>query len=329
MGSNRMIWGYAEPPPSGDRYAMPTLRRSISSLSALATFEAAARLGGFTLAAAELGVTQAAVSRQIKLLEQDLRVPLFVRGHRRVTLTAPGEALAAAVSGAFGRISDVVEAIRQPVAAGTVTIGATLAFSHFWLLPRLPAFRAAHPDIKLRLLGDDTPSDLRRDRLDIAIRYGSPPFEDGESVASAADEVFAVCSPVLRDLLPPEVDGAAFLDLPLIASDWLEPTWLTWRRWARHVGLGPAVARASDQSRLRFNHYADTIQAALAGEGVALGWATLLSRLLAEGRLVRLGALSFTPAERYHVLVPAGRQPGPGVRAVLDWIVAEFATGMA
>ncbi|EKX57496.1 Glycine cleavage system transcriptional activator [Rhodobacter sp. AKP1] len=299
---------------------MLPLRRSIPSLGALATFEAAARLESFTLAANELGVTQAAVSRQIKLLETDLNTSLFLRAHRRVVLTPEGAALAATVTGAFGRMAEMIETIRQPLAPDTVTVRASLAFSHFWLLPRLADFRALHPDVKLKLVAEDATGDLRKERVDLAIRYSRPPFEDGRSVADHRDEVFPVCSPALLERLGLEAATADPRSLPLIASDSVNPAWLTWKSWARSLGLDPALARASDASRLRFNHHTDSIQAAINGEGVALGWALLLSRLLAEGRLVRVGQTSLVPEDRYHVLVPFGREPSPACRALLDWI---------
>lgn len=304
---------------------MTSLRRSVQSISALTTFEAAARLGGFTLAANELGVSQAAVSRQIKLLEADLNTPLFLRAHRRVTLTPAGEALAGALSSAFGRVAEVIETIRRPTFPGTVTVGATLAFSHFWLLPRLAAFRAIHPEVRLRLVAEDSSSDLRHDRLDLAIRYGTGTFEGASSLASLQDEVFPVCSPSLRT--DRGLDGSVerLVAAPLLASDWLDPSWLSWRQWARLAGLGPALGRASDMSSLRFNHYTDTIQAAITGEGVALGWSRLLSGPLAEGKLVRACDRSVWPAERYHLLVPADREANGAARKVLDWLIQTFA----
>lgn len=304
---------------------MTSLKRSVQSISALTTFEAAARLGGFTLAANELGVSQAAVSRQIKLLETDLNTPLFLRAHRRVALTPAGEALATALSSAFGRVAEVIETIRQPHLAGTVTLGATLAFSHFWLLPRLAGFRAIHPEVRLRLIAEDSTSDLRRDRLDIAIRYGAGRFEGGRSLASLRDEVFPVCSPALHAEY--RLDGSVnrMASAPLLASDWLDPSWLNWRQWARLAGLGPDLGRASDRSSLRFNHYTDTIQAAISGEGIALGWSRLLSGPLAEGKLQRACDTSVWPEERYHLLTPADRDPGPATAKVLDWLRAAFA----
>lgn len=304
---------------------MTSLKRSVQSIGALTTFEAAARLGGFTLAAHELGVSQAAVSRQIKLLETDLNTPLFLRAHRRVSLTPAGEALAGALTSAFGRVADVIETIRQPGLPGTVTLGATLAFSHFWLLPRLAGFRALHPGVRLRLIAEDSASDLRRDRLDIAIRYGAGRFEGARSLASLRDEVFPVCGPALHAAYGLDGSVERLVSAPLLASDWLDPSWLNWRQWARLAGLGPALGRASDRSTLRFNHYTDTIQAAISGEGIALGWARLLSGPLGEGKLVRACDTSLWPEERYHLLVPTDRDPSAAATKVLNWLSAAFA----
>jgi DNA-binding transcriptional LysR family regulator len=302
----------------------PNLRRSIPSMSALATFEAAARHGSFTLAAAELGVTQAAVSRQIKLLEEDLNTRLFTRANRRVVLTAAGAALAGTVSNAFASMAQMIETIRQPFDDGAVTLGASLAFSHFWILPRLTEFRARHPEIRLKLIADDRITDLRHDRLDGAVRFGKPPFADARSIASLPDSVFPVCSPKLLAGLGRSAAAVDLLQLPLIASDTIDPTWLTWRSWASGVGLGPAIGRASDLSRLRFNHYTDTIQAAINGEGVALGWSVLIEGHLNEGRLVRLGQAGLTLPEAYHLLVPSGRPISDAAGVFFDWISGLF-----
>ncbi|TNC72005.1 LysR substrate-binding domain-containing protein [Rubellimicrobium roseum] len=304
---------------------MPTIRRSVASLASLTSFEAAARHGSFTLAAAELGVTQAAVSRQIRRLEEDLNTPLFVRSHRRVELTARGQALASVMTEAFGRVAETIEAIREPLVEDTVIVGATLAFSHFWLVPRLSAFRAAHPEIKLRLISEDASFDLRDGRLDVVVRYGEPPFADARSLASQPDEVFPVCSPSLRDRIGPTIALDRILALPLIGLDKTEPEWLSWPRWAALVGLSGAPERAA----IQFNHYTDAIYAAMAGEGVVLGWQRLLAGLLAEGKLVRVTDRPATPPESYHVLWPLGRRPSRATGLFTDWLVAQFAPGPA
>lgn len=299
---------------------MAQLRRTLPTLNLLSTFESASRLGSFTLAAAELGVTQAAVSQQIKALEQELNKALFVRAHRRVVLTPAGAALAQAVGGAFSRMAEMIETLRQPEVPDTVAIGVTLAFNQFWLMPRLPDFRARFPHVRLRLVADDTPMDLRQARLDLAIRYGKPPFEDAISHADRAECAFPVASPALLARLGVTADGADLAQMPLIASDVVNPAWMPWRQWAKALRLGPALGRASDLSRLRFNHYSDTVQAALNGEGVTMGWDVLLEDILREGRLVRLGAEAVVPPERYHIVTPIGRDPSATTQVFLDWI---------
>lgn len=305
---------------------MTPLRRNVSSLNLLATFESAARLGSFTLAAAELGVTQAAVSLQIKALERELNTPLFVRAHRRVAMTAAGNALWAVVGTSFARMSEVIETIRQPDLPDTVAIGITLAFNQFWLMPRLPDFRARHPNIKLRLVADDATPDLRQSRLDVAVRYGKPPFEDAVSLASRMEHAFPVCSPALLARLGILPEAADILHLPLIASDLVNPAWMPWRAWAKSLRLGPEIGRAADQSRLRFNHYSDTVQAALNGEGVTMGWSVLLSDLLRDGRLMRIGTDSVIPQEGYHIVVPVGRDPTPSTKVFIDWLTDHLGT---
>ena len=304
---------------------MATLRRSLPTLNLLSTFESAARLGSFTLAAAELGVTQAAVSQQIKALEQDLNKPLFLRAHRRVVLTPAGAALASTVGGAFARMAEMIDTLRQPEVPDTVAIGVTLAFNQFWLMPKLPDFRARFPHVRLRLVADDAAMDLRQARLDVAIRYGKPPFEDAFSHADRAERAFPVASPALLKRLGVVAERADILQMPLIASDVVNPAWMPWRQWAKALRLGPALGRASDMSRLRFNHYSDTVQAALNGEGVTMGWEVLLEDILQGGRLVRLGTDSVVPEERYHVVTPLGRAPSGAARVFLDWLIENFA----
>lgn len=298
---------------------MPTLRRSLASLSALATFEAAARLGSFTLAAGELGVSQAAVSRQVKALEEDIGTALFLRRHRRVELTHAGLLLSASVSTGFGRIAETIESLRQSHGSSSVTIGATLAMSHFWLLPRLTSFRRAHPGVQIRVISQDEGFDLGRGDAQIVIRYGRPPFAGARVIASLSDRIFPVCSPGFRDGLGAADPDRALFTLPLIATDWPDPNWETWGAWAEAAGLPRPASRIG----LRFTHYADTIYAAMNGEGVALGWGRLLSGPLSEGRLVQLGTTVVEAGPVYHVLVAEGQEPGPATALALGWLASE------
>lgn len=300
---------------------MSRLRRSVPSVGALVAFEAAARRGGFTAAARELGVTQAAISRHVRGLEADLRAPLFLREGRGVTLTAAGRVLAATLSDSFERIADALEVIRQPGGPRTLAIGATLAVSSFWLLPRLPAFRAAHPDAALRVMSQDEPFDLREGGCEVCLRYGTGPWPDGESVASAAAEIFPVCSPAFLAGLGGPVEPARLAALPLIANEARDPSWTGWEGWLAAAGVTARPPRPA----LRFSHYSDCVYAAIAGEGVALGWRLLLDRPLADGRLTRLCAFSVTPEARFHLVAAPGAARDPLLGRLVDWLAAEIA----
>ncbi|MDR0809284.1 MAG: LysR family transcriptional regulator [Gemmobacter sp.] len=221
----------------------------------------------------------------------------------------------------------MIETIRRSHSDDTVSVGATLAFSHFWILPRLSEFRARHPGIRPKLVAEDRTTDLRRDRLDVCIRFARPLFADGNSIVSHPDMVFPVCSPALPARTGADARAVDITRMPLIAADSVNPVWLSWRSWAQAVGLGPELARASDRSSLRFNHYTDSIEAALNGEGVALGWSMLLSGHLAAGRLVRIGGHVLTTPEKYHASVPLGRQPTTATACFIEWPGERFASG--
>ncbi len=299
---------------------MAGFRRQVSSLSALATFEAAARLMGFTRAAEELGVTQAAVSRQIKLLEAELNTPLFLRGHRKVELTPAGLVLSRALTGAFDQVSEALDTIRRPTATNIVTLGATLGFMHFWLLPRLPAFRAAHPQVQLRLVSQDTGFDLRRDPVDVLIQYSLPKLDGARCLEVLPDVVFPVAAPGFVTQDDPALD-----ELPLIGCDWVEPTWLSWRRWAQLAEL-PPLPKAN---AVRFSQYTDAIYTAMSGQGVALGWKSLIGPQLQDGRLQRLGTRQVVPEEAHCLFVPTTRAQGRGARHLTEWLVAAFQADQA
>ena len=302
--------------------AMSRLRRSVPSLGALAAFEAAARLGGFTKAAGELGVTQAAISRQIRALETDLGKPLFVRGNRQVELTASGRVLAEAVSESFTRMAAAIDEVREGRDVTTLTVSTSLAFSHFWLLPRLPSFRVAHPDVKLSVLSSDFAVDLRLGEADVAIRYGTPPFRDGYSVASLSEMAYPVASPSLVERLPTPVGKEALTTLPLIEAEPRERQWLSWPKWFALAGIDATPRRGV----MTFNHYSDAVYAAITGEGVIVGWHQLLERPLADGRLARVGTTSVKPEEGHHVVVASDKLDLPTVGAFVDWITEGFAS---
>ncbi|WP_394178293.1 LysR substrate-binding domain-containing protein [Yoonia maritima] len=291
------------------------IRRSVPSLTALVAFEAAGRHKSFTSAAAELGVSQAAVSRQISALEADLGVALFIRANRRVRLTNGGETLHEAVTGGFEKITDAVAQLRT--ANVDLTVSVSVAFGHFRLLPILSSFRSTAPKVGLRVISEDDWRAPHDRTIDIAIRYGRPPFAGMSIVGSLTETVVPACAPdvaeTLRDLSIEELVRQT--NVALIESYAPEPSWLNWSQWLSLSGWtgGPV------HPGLNFTNYSDATYAAMAGQGVILGWTGLLDRPFADGRLVALDLPKLEPEERHYVLVPERRKPSSAVDAFTRW----------
>ena len=295
---------------------MHRLRRSLPSLTALIAFDAAARSGSFTRAASELGVTQAAVSRRIGALEQEIGHALFDRRNRRVVLTDAGQDLFTAVRAAFDELSDTVDALRAP--RRRLTVAVSVAFGHFRLLPLLASYRDLAPDIDLRVISEDAWLAPEDRQIDLAVRYGKPPFRGMQVVGYIQDTVIPVCAPAFAERLGALTlaDLARRADVPKIDSASPEPSWLNWAGWLHLSGW----REKADAAKLHFSSYSDAAYAAMSGEGVALGWTHILERPLADGRLAPLGLPALTPKERHYILVPNHRQPTPHVEAFASWL---------
>lgn len=291
-------------------------RRLIPSVTALVEFEAVARLASFTLAAHELGVTQAAVSRQVKFLEDTLGCRLFRRLHRSIELTAEGEALYLVVAESMQKIAGVFDQLASGPVRQELVLAATSAFSHFRLLPRLAALKQAQPQIQLRLATQMFTADLRHKEIDVAIRYGNGRWGDGTATLLFDEEVFPVCSPkwIESHGEPGTLDDLA--RAPLIESDSTSEGWMTWEEWFHAAGLRPVRLNFA----LRCSLYTDAVEAARYGHGVALGWGRLVHDLLAAGDLVRLPVASFKTGDSYYVVVPHGRTITPAVDGLIQWL---------
>jgi len=290
-------------------------RRRLPSLTALVTLEAVLRRKSFTTAATELGVTQAAVSRQIALLEEELGQPLFVRKHRAIEPTAACVSLGATLAKSFADIAESVEAI-QSRSQDVVTIGATVAFSSFWLLPRLAEFRRANPGILVRVISQDNPIALDDGEIDVAIRYGMPPFSDGTVIASRGDVITPVCSP---DYLRRRGNGPLGSTDEFIETDVLDRSWYSWSQWVSLTGANIEV-----KPSLRFNHYTETIAAARAGQGIALGWRMLIGTFLEDGTLVSAEASELAAEDRYNVIVPVKAKRSNARNLAAAWLTASL-----
>lgn len=281
-------------------------------LSALRAFEAAARLRSFKKAAEELAVTATAISHRIRVLEEHLARPLFVRKVRAVELTSDGQALLAAVSSGFHTIATAVEQVRQPRRA-SVTLSATPAFATKWLVPKLAAFQAAHPDIDLHVHASNAPVDLKAGTMDLAIRYGHGHYAGTIATLLLEDRFAPVASPALQPVAHKDAS-----QWPLIHFDCHHPlpVDLSWGAWARATGREPSDLSAG----VRYSEESHAIQATVAGQGVAL-----LSLLLVKEEL-HLGLLQVVaePALKgmsYHVIKPDQHPLSDAASAVENWLI--------
>ncbi len=293
-------------------------------LAALRTFEVAARHLSFTKAAAELHVTQGAVSQQIKQLEANLGFALFHRGARGLSLTEKGEALAETAHTVFRRLFDKVEELQQPGDGGILTVSASPSLAVKWLIPRLGRFHALHPDIDVRI----KPSGLRIDveaeagTIDMAIRFGQGPFPGLDATAIMHETVFAVCSPELLTKGLPLRRPSDLENHTLLHSESTRlevNSMANWEVWLGILGV-PGVDPSEGPS---FPNSYMLIQAAIHGQGVALTWATLADDDLRAGRLVRLFDRSIEGSMAYFVLSTKAAARKPKVAAFRDWLVAE------
>jgi LysR family transcriptional regulator, glycine cleavage system transcriptional activator len=290
--------------------------RRIPPLAAVRVFEAAARHENFTNAANELGMTQAAVSYQVKLLEQRLGVPLFRREKRRVALTEAGRRAAAQLSRAFDAIDAAFANIRSEDAS-LLTISTSNTFANTWLAWRLGSFQIAHSDMAVRLLTSDALTDFASDDVDVAVRAGRGPWDDVAQDLLVPIDFTPMCSPgFLRryDLKVP----ADLLHAPEISPH--DPWWAHWLREAG-VNVPPGPPRGG----VRLDSQAHEGHAAMAGQGVAMLTPFFWRNDLAEGRLVRPFEQVSTRGYAYWLVYPEHRRQVPKIKRFREWLLAELA----
>lgn len=287
-------------------------------LDPLRGFVAAARELSFTRAAQSLHLTQSAISRQVQALEEALGVLLFVRGVRRLELTDAGVRLARAAEAWLQDYAALADSLRSP-APRPVTITASIGMSSLWLVPRLAHFQSLHPDIEVRIAANNRLVDLAREDVDLAIRYcanrDAPPGARhlfGEAVMPVASPAYAVRN----------IDRASLPEITLLEFDDAGFTWLSWRDWLVSMSLDDVRPRAV----LRFSHYDQLIQAAVAGQGIAIGREQLLRGLLQSGQLRVVGDARRNMHDRGYWLATASPHPREAVTRVADWLLQQAAS---
>lgn len=293
---------------------------SLPPLTALRAFEVVASRLSVKAAAEDLSITPSALSHQIRHLEDTLGLKLFHRLNRRLLLTDAGQVYFSKIAPAFATLRAATAEIAERGQADTLVITAPASFAEIWLLPRLPRFLGAHPDVDLRIEATSRPVDYGREAVDASIRYGAGPWPGLESRRLIPEQLVALCAPAL-------VTGRGRIRTPadlarqtLIHSDQRLTGWSAWLRRHKLVGL-----RGS--RNLRFSQSAHSLQAAIQGLGVVLENRIMARDALAAGALVEPFA-ELPPMEDgagYHLVAPADRMGMPQVRALVEWLEAEAA----
>lgn len=262
---------------------MERLKSRLPRLEPLVAFEAAARHLSFTEAARELNLTQAAVSQQIRNLERALGVDLFIRAHRAVRLTPRGRDYQHTVSAVLRQLAGATEELRAPGDKPRLNIATDQSIATMWLMPRLPRFREANPDVAVRLVASDDERDCLADDIQISIIHGNGEWAGYHADLLFDEEVFPVCSPAYLEGRPPVAAAADLLACDLLELEDDRWDWMNWRAWLGGNGVDLPAGHRS----LQINSYPLLIDAARNGQGVALGWRVLVDDHLAHGDLVR------------------------------------------
>lgn len=292
-------------------------------LSALRTFLVAARHLSFVQAANELNVTPAAVGQQVRLLEACLGRALFTRSNRTLSLTDDGRMILPGLAEGFERIVDAVTLLQGAAAAGPLSVSVAPSFATKWLIHRLDSFRSAHPDINVRISASMELVDLSADGVDCAIRYGGGSYPGLVVDKLLTEAVFPVCSPALL-AGPRGLDRPAALSRHTLLHDDSpdeDSSCPDWRMWLRAAGAADVDAAQG----LRFDQSSLVLEAAAAGQGVALAKARLADADLSSGRLVRpFGGVQHIQFAYYFICAP-GRAADIRVNAFRSWLKAECA----
>ncbi len=289
----------------------------LPSLNGLRAFEAAARHLSFTVAASELNVTQTAISHQIRRLEEELGIRLFVRKNRALTLTPEARDYLPGIRAAFDDLRLATDRLLRKENDRVLTVSTLASLAAKWLLPRLTAFQEAHPGIDVRITTSTSLVDFQRDEVDAAIRYGRGQWPGVRADWLMADQLFPVCSPALltgpRPLRSPEdLAHHVLLHTSAGASD-------DWRLWLTAAGM---PANLSKQPGLTFDLTLMTVQAAIDGIGVAIGRTSYVEADIAKGRLVVPFKITLPANAGFYLVSPEARADSPKLSAFRQWLTA-------
>ena len=294
-------------------------RFHLPPLDLIQGFEAAARALSFTKAAEELHITQSAVSRQMRALEEHLGVALFERRPRSLALTEAGRSLYRAAGEFLEGLQQVTNRLRSNAGTPHLTLTTTGGFASLWLIPRLRSFTALYPDIDVRISATYKTINLERSLVDVAVRYAKEEEAPEGAIRLFGEELFPVCSPALRSegphplRTPHDLQHHALLHMDEATG------FLDWGTWLTAQGLAELKPAAS----IRFDSYEQMVQAAIAGHGIAMGISRLVSALVEQGKLVAPFCKSVIGARAYYIVRSETTGDRPHVKAFVDWLIEQ------
>ncbi|MQT14133.1 LysR family transcriptional regulator [Rhizobiales bacterium Sp-1] len=283
-------------------------------------FEAVGRTGSFTRAAERLNLTQSAVSRQVRNLEDELGEPLLIRHHHRLELTPAGARLLKAIGRALQEVESAVRSIGERADTSRLRLNVPPTFAKRWLLPRLPSLRAAHPDLELSVTTQPFDRLLESGVIDCAVRFGDGQWQGVAAHRLMTERHIAVSAPALK------ADGVPFdprdHTLLHVLAD-TDRRYLTWAHWLDAAGFDPGAADGG----LEFDLLDLVIEAACRGLGAAVADSAMVETELREGRLVKLLDVEIEGHESYWLVTRADEPEPPKVRQLRTWLTAEIAGG--
>ncbi|WP_439631868.1 LysR substrate-binding domain-containing protein [Shinella sp.] len=293
-------------------------------LEAFRVFDAACRHMNFSRAGRELNITQAAVSRRIKGLEDHLGTQLFARAGKNLSLTPRGEKLFQRVRASLDYLEESLEPFRTG-AGQSISLAASGSVSHLWLGPRLRDFARDNPGVSIRLVTVDSPADLASENNDLVILYSAGEHPRWNLTPLLVEELAPVAAPAYiarKGLDPATLAPADLAGLDLIDYERFNANWISFRPWLERVAPETFRRRPLPRPHLTFSTYALAIDAARSGDGVALGSLDLIAAELAAGTLVQLGGTSLVTGYGYHLGLPKFRNPPPEVLMLHESLLA-------
>ena len=288
---------------------------NLPSLNALATFEAVARHQSLTKAAAELGVTPGAVSRQIKLLESEIGISLLIRSHKKIHCNQNARELHESLKESFSNISATINNLSSQADNLSFSLGSTTAFSSLWLMPRLSQFWKQHPQIRINHILSENTNEAVNDTVDLSIRYDSGKQLSQNVILLFKDQIYPVCSPNLAKKYNTITAPDQLTSLPLLQLTHNDKSWTDWRSWLSHFNVKTPIRELNS-----YNNYIIALQAARDDQGILLGWDRLVRPLIEQGKLVRLIDAAYLSPGSYYLYWQKNNELNCAAQTFVKWL---------